>query len=115
MIKWDIPNLWLKILDIGDTIKIVANNYISIIMNKEQYQEIYTFIMGEVKRRYSDVKHVYVDIDEKNQKINVLVVTKEFNPDLETKIFDIENDFEKKYKMQISDFKIVSSLAAAYA
>lgn len=82
-------------------------------MDKITFEKIYKLINKKLKQKFGDdIEKVYIDIDEKNKIVNVMVITKEFNPELETKIFEFENQLEKRSKIN-SEFKVVSSLAYA--
>jgi len=75
-------------------------------------EKIYKLVNQKLKQEYGDnIEKVYVDIDEKNKVINVIVITKKFDPEIENKIFEFENKFEETNRVN-SDFKVFPALSA---
>lgn len=77
-------------------------------MTQKEKESIFSYINRHIKANYRGVQQVFVNIDEKHKEIHVLVITKNINPQLETKLYDFEQRVENKYKVE-SSFKVVPS------
>ena len=60
----------------------------------------YNYIYTELKKRHKDnIKKIFFGVDEENKGINVIVITRDMDPELEAELFKFENEFERKNKI----------------